>query len=223
VLRDLAVAIAMNVWLFQPDHFPDFPHDNIRYANLALVICAALVSLVLIVNVITLCWATLAARNPIPVRPEPGKRVAVITTFVPDKESIEVLKKTLRRAKQIKYHGEVDVWLLDEGRDDPRSTPHIRLTSARYGVRYFSRHGVPEFNTKTGRFRAKTKHGNINAWFSLHGHEYDFIAGIDNDHVPQPNYLERMLGYFRDEDVAFVCGPQVYGNYHEGFVPRAAE
>jgi cellulose synthase/poly-beta-1,6-N-acetylglucosamine synthase-like glycosyltransferase len=223
VLLDLSVAVAMNVWLFQSDHFPEFPDNKMRYANLGLVICAALVSVVLLVNVITLCWATLAARNPIPVRPEPGKRIAVITTFVPDKESIDVLKKTLRRAKQIKYDGNVDVWLLDEGRDDPRRTPHIRLTSARYGVRYFSRRGVPEFNTKTGRFRAKTKHGNINAWFSLHGHEYDFIAGIDNDHVPQPNYLERMLGYFRDEDIAFVCGPQVYGNYHQGFVPRAAE
>ena len=33
---------------------------------------------------------------------------------------------------------------------------------------------------------------------------------------------ERFLGYFRDPDVAFVVGPQVYGNYR-GFVTRAAE
>jgi len=36
------------------------------------------------------------------------------------------------------------------------------------------------------------------------------------------NIAERLLGYFRDPDVAFVVGPQVYGNYH-GFVTRAAE
>ena len=45
---------------------------------------------------------------------------------------------------------------------------------------------------------------------------------VDTDHVPLPNYLERMLGYFRDPDVAFVVGPQVYGNY-DTFVTRAAE
>lgn len=223
VICDLLLAITMNVWLFQPDHLPVFPDDRMRYANLALVVCAALVSVVLLLNVITLCWATLAARNPIPVRPERGKRVAIITTFVPDKESVEVLRRTLRRAKRVHYDGQVDVWLLDEGREISRRTPNLRLMSARYGVRYFSRRGIPEFNTRSGRFRARTKHGNINAWFAKHGHEYDFIAGIDNDHVPQPGYLERMLGYFRDEDVAFVCGPQVYGNYHDGFVPRAAE
>lgn len=37
-----------------------------------------------------------------------------------------------------------------------------------------------------------------------------------------PNYLERMLGYFRDPDVGFVIGPQVYGNY-DTFVTKAAE
>jgi cellulose synthase/poly-beta-1,6-N-acetylglucosamine synthase-like glycosyltransferase len=36
------------------------------------------------------------------------------------------------------------------------------------------------------------------------------------------NMAERLLGYFRDPDIAFVVGPQVYGNYR-GFVTRSAE
>ena len=40
--------------------------------------------------------------------------------------------------------------------------------------------------------------------------------------MPLPNYAERILGYFRDPDVAFVVGPQCYAN-DETFVTRAAE
>ena len=35
---------------------------------------------------------------------------------------------------------------------------------------------------------------------------------MDPDHVPQPYFLTRTIGYFRDPDVAFVVAPQVYGN-----------
>ncbi len=76
---------------------------------------------------------------------------------------------------------------------------------------------------------AKTKHGNFNAWnayLKQNGLTYDILAGVDTDHVPQPNYLKRVLGYFRDPDVAYVVGPQVYGNYAfglNGLVTRWAE
>ena len=36
------------------------------------------------------------------------------------------------------------------------------------------------------------------------------------------HFAERVLGYFRDSDVAFVVGPQFYGNPHT-LVTRAAE
>ncbi|MFD7315026.1 glycosyltransferase [Streptomyces sp. NPDC059883] len=78
------------------------------------------------------------------------------------------------------------------------------------------------WNQAMGAHRAKTKHGNYNAWLDAHGDDYEFFASVDTDHVPMPNYLERMLGYFRDPDVGFVIGPQVYGNY-DTFVTKAAE
>lgn len=81
---------------------------------------------------------------------------------------------------------------------------------------------MPEWNTAKGPHRARTKHGNYNSWLLRHGDDYEFFASVDTDHVPLANYLERMLGFFRDPDVAFVVGPQVYGNYTEA-VTKAAE
>ena len=72
------------------------------------------------------------------------------------------------------------------------------------------------------RFKARSKHGNYNAWIDAHGDDYEFFVSVDPDHVPLANFCERLLGYFRDPDVAFVVGPQVYGNY-DNFVTKGAE
>jgi hypothetical protein len=119
-----------------------------------------------------------------------------------------MVRATLEGAVRITHTGPLDVWLLDEG-DDERA----RALCAELRVRHFSRKGVPEWNRPEGKHKARTKHGNYNAWLSVYGHAYDFFASVDTDHVPLPGFLERMMGYLRDPDVAFVVGPQVYGNY----------
>ena len=48
------------------------------------------------------------------------------------------------------------------------------------------------------------------------------VMFVDTDHVPLPIMAERLLGYFRDPDVAFVVGPQFYGN-QENRITRWAE
>jgi cellulose synthase/poly-beta-1,6-N-acetylglucosamine synthase-like glycosyltransferase len=111
----------------------------------------------------------------------------------------------------------MDVWLLDEGND-----PAVKAMCARLGVHHFSRKGRDDYNQPDGPYKARTKHGNYNAWLDSHGRHYDFWISVDTDHVPHPNMAERLLGYFRDPDVAFVVGPQVYGNY-DNLVTKAAE
>jgi hypothetical protein len=93
---------------------------------------------------------------------------------------------------------------------------------AELGVWHFSRKGVAEYNQPSGAFKARTKHGNYNAWLDAHGDDYDLWVSVDTDHVPHPNMVERLVGYFRDPDVAFVVGPQVYGNY-DNAVTKGAE
>ncbi|MDG4859991.1 cellulose synthase catalytic subunit [Streptomyces sp. T-3] len=185
--------------------------------DITMLVAIGLIELFMLVNVISIAHATMVARDPIPVPPQPGTKVAFVTTYVPGKEPISMVRGTLEGAVAMHHEGSFDVWLLDEG-DDPAA----KALCAELGVRHFTRSGVPEWNRKKGVHKAKTKHGNYNAWLAMHGREYEFFASVDTDHVPMPNFLERMLGYFRDPDVAFVVGPQVYGNYDTA-VTKAAE
>jgi cellulose synthase/poly-beta-1,6-N-acetylglucosamine synthase-like glycosyltransferase len=213
------VSLGLLVWLIQPAHWTERTGTNPTMAVLdtVMLVSIGLIELFRTMNVASNAHATLVARDPVPVVPEAGTKVAFITTFVPGKEPIEMVTKTLQAAVRVRHRGELDVWLLDEGDD-----LEVREICARLGVRHFTRKGVEKWNQAKGPYRAKTKHGNYNAWLDAHGDEYDFFASVDTDHVPLPNYLERMLGYFRDPDIAFVVGPQVYGNY-DAAVTKAAE
>ncbi|WP_229072074.1 glycosyltransferase family 2 protein [Actinoplanes sp. DH11] len=205
-------------WLVTSIELPDRRLHTVLYvATLFMIGATATIELFRLVNVVTLCLSTLWARDPAPVVPDTGTRVAFLTTIVPGKEPISMVEKTLRAARKIRYGGQFDVWLLDEGDD-----PVVKLMCKRLGVRHFSRRGRDEYNTRTGTFKAKTKHGNYNAWLDAHGDSYDVFVSVDPDHVPLPNFCERLLGYFRDPDVAFVIGPQIYGNY-DNLVTRWAE
>lgn len=205
------------VWLLHPSHYPAYRPDWTFALSVAMIVSIGLIETFRLLNVSTLALATLHARDPIPVPPEPGTRVAFITTIVPGKEPLDMVRATLQAAQGVRHDGAFHVWLLDEGDD-----ADVKAMCAELGVRHFTRKGVPEWNQPSGRNKAKTKHGNYNAWFDAHGHNYDFWVSVDTDHVPQPNFAERLLGYFRDPDVAFVVGPQVYGNY-DNFITRAAE
>ncbi|MFJ5017191.1 glycosyltransferase family 2 protein [Streptomyces griseoluteus] len=207
-------------WLLRPEHWTerDYPaYGFLPALDTLMLVSIGLIELFRCLNVLSNAHATLVARDPVPVVPEAGTRVAFLTSFVPGKEPLEMVTRTLQAAVRLRHRGLLHVWLLDEGDD-----PAVKEVCARLGVRHFSRKGVAKWNRPSGPHRAKTKHGNYNAWLDAHGDAYDFFASVDTDHVPLPNYLERMLGYFRDPDVGFVIGPQVYGNY-DTFVTKAAE
>jgi cellulose synthase/poly-beta-1,6-N-acetylglucosamine synthase-like glycosyltransferase len=217
VTAALLFEVVFLVFLLRPANHPEFTGNWQSFLAAALIGSIAVIEGLRLVNVFTLAVATLNARDPIPLTPLTGQRIAFITTIVPGKEPIEMVRRTLEAAVAVRYEGTLDVWLLDEGDD-----PAVRAMCAELGVRHFTRHGVPEWNQPTGRHKAKTKHGNYNAWLDAHGDDYDFWVSVDTDHVPLPNMAERLMGYFHDPDVAFVVGPQVYGNY-DNFVTRAAE
>ncbi|MET7382511.1 glycosyltransferase family 2 protein [Streptomyces sp. NPDC005526] len=207
-------------WLLQPEHWTerDYPaYDFLPALDTVMLVSIGLIEFFRCMNVLSNAHATLVARDPVPVVPETGTRVAFLTSFVPGKEPLEMVTRTLEAAVRLRHRGLLHVWLLDEGDD-----PEVKEVCARLGVHHFSRKGVERWNQPKGPHRARTKHGNYNAWLAAHGDAYDFFASVDTDHVPLPNYLERMLGYFRDPDVGFVIGPQVYGNY-DTFVTKAAE
>jgi cellulose synthase (UDP-forming) len=205
-------------WLLAPAHWVALldggPGSALALAAFGAI---ALVELNRLVQALALSVFSLAARDPVPLRPPTGVRVAVLTTIVPSREPVALVEETLAAMRRLEVDGcSVDVWILDEGDDE-----EVRRVAATLGVRHFSRRPYPELNTERGAFRARTKAGNHNAWLRTHGDGYDLVAQLDPDHVPLPSFLSRTLGYFRDPDVAFVVAPQVYGR-RQGLISHGA-
>jgi hypothetical protein len=214
----VVLTLVLTGYLLAPANLPWLGSNPVvgvvTVAGLLIMVALQLVSAL---RTWTITYHAGRARDPIPMTPHSGLRVAVLTTIVPGKEPLELVMATVRAMQRIRHDGVLDVWLLDEGDDD-----EVRRRCAELGVRHFSRKGRPEWNQPSGPFRARTKHGNHNSWRVGHELDYDVVAQMDPDHVPFPNFLERTLGYFSDPDVAFVVAPQVYGNLRESFVARGA-
>lgn len=242
--------------LFNPNHWiirlsPTSPTHDL---NLVMLVCLFALQIMWVIGTYSATRATVKARTPVPVRPARTLSVAFVTTRAPG-EPIDMVEHTLRAMKKVKYAGRVTVWLLDETNDselqeickrlrveyftragiaawntpknDSKTT--VRLAKFYLKIISFSLIRFPQPATFDQAYGAKTKHGNFNAWrayLAENGLAYDILCGVDTDHVPLSNYLNRLLGYFRDPDVAYVVGPQVYGNYRGGWrgtVARWAE
>ncbi|HEY3691606.1 MAG TPA: glycosyltransferase family 2 protein [Pseudonocardiaceae bacterium] len=147
-------------------------------------------------------------KRPIEIQPSPRMRVALITLCVPAHESLDVICTQLDALQSVGYPHEN--WILDEG----GSVEVHALASAR-GVRYFTRKGTDRWNQPGPPFQSATKAGNVNAWLDhvdRLGLDYEVFVQFDIDHRPRTDYLDRVLGYFRDATVAWVQAPSVCGN-----------
>ena len=125
------------------------------------------------------------------IPPKPGIAVDIfIPTF---NESLDILEATMIGCKQITYPH--TTYVLDDGhRDD------VKQLALRLGCQYL---------TRWGHWHAKA--GNIN--HALTETTGEFIVLLDADMVPQPEFLDRTLGYFEDEKLAFVQMPQEFYNW----------
>lgn len=249
----LAMVVGLGAILFNPNHWIARlqPNSPTHVQNVIMLVCLMLLQLLMLLGTLSASRSTVKAKDPAPLKPAKGLKVAFCTTRAPG-EPVDMVVKTLEAAKRVRYNkGTVDVWLLDETADST-----LRDECERLDVNYFTRKDVIRWNSvhhkvslfkrvwfklrlkKTNAgdltpfspyFAARTKHGNFNSWFDYLDSKnitYDVLAGVDTDQVPEPNFLERTLGYFQDQDVAFVVGPQVYGNYRgglDGLVIRCAE
>jgi cellulose synthase (UDP-forming) len=124
------------------------------------------------------------------VAPPSGLKVDVfITTY---NEDLDLLRKTVRAAIAMRYPHRT--FILDDGR-----RPAVRGMADELGCEYV---------TRSDNRHAKA--GNWNNAFAMTDGEV--IATFDADHVPQPEFLERTLGFFADPKVALVQVPQLYHN-----------
>jgi cellulose synthase (UDP-forming) len=156
-------------------------------------------------------------RKPRHIPAPDGYRVAMISLTVPGSESLDIVRKQLVAMTRVSYPHES--WILV----DKVHSPEIEALAATLGVRYFSRHDrarwgdlVEYWNQPEAPFKAKTKAGNVNAWLdAIHriGNDYELFTQLDIDHLPLPEYFDRVLGYFRSGKIAWVQAPSVYGNF----------
>lgn len=150
-----------------------------------------------------------------PHAPEPTRpwRVAVATTFVPDSEPFDMLEATVRALVALERPH--DTWVLDEG-DDMR----VRALCERLGALHYSRKGRGH---RGPEFAPHTKWGNYNAWLADVGYErYDLLTAVDPDHVLEPGFLDHVLGFFEDQEIAYVQAAQAYANQGASLVARGA-
>ena len=173
------------IWLLQPAHYPEFLGDWRSVLSRVLLVSVGVIGALQIVNVTTLAIATLQR-----ARPDSGD---------PSGRPARRLPHHVRARQGAAGDGDedpgggasgcataacCDVWLLDEGDD-----PAVKAMCAELGVHHFTRKGVPELEPGRGaRTGRETKHGNYNAWLDAHGDGYDYLASVDTDHVPLPNY-----------------------------------
>jgi cellulose synthase (UDP-forming) len=107
-------------------------------------------------------------------------------------EPLEVLRRTAIGARAIKYPHRT--FMLDDGKRD-----EVKAMAQALGLGYIRRDG-----------NENAKAGNLNN--ALKVTDGEFILQLDADHVPLPNILDRLLGYFEDPGVAFVQSPQDFYN-----------
>lgn len=148
-------------------------------------------------------WASyLSIKHPQPVPPYDRMRsVAIFTTSSPG-EPLSMFEKTLDACARIRYPH--TTYLLDDTRDS-----RFREVAIRYGAVWLELNDLPG-----------AKAGKINA--ALKETREELILVLDPDHIPFPNFLDEVVGYFNDESVGFVQVSQAYYNQYRSFTAKGA-
>jgi cellulose synthase (UDP-forming) len=133
-------------------------------------------------------WSRPAARRPAAT---PGRSVDVyVCTY---DEPVEVVMATLSGCRALTYPH--TTYLLDDGRR-PEMAEIAELAGAGYLVRDDNSHA---------------KAGNLNA--ALPRTEGELVLMLDADHVPMPDALDALVGYFDDPRMALVQTPHDFFNH----------
>ncbi len=139
----------------------------------------------------TLAWYSWSRSETVRPPETPGRGIDVyVCTY---DEPIEVVAATLAGCRALTYPH--TTYLLDDGR-----RPEMAELAQTAGAEYMTR---PD--------NSHAKAGNINA--ALPRTEGELVLMLDADHVPMPDALDALVGYFDDERVALVQSPHDFFNH----------
>ena len=149
-----------------------------------------------------LIWINyLRINKPKHVIAKEGLSVAIFTTSSPG-EPLAMFEKTLAACNEITYPH--TTYLLDDTKD-----PAFKECAERNGAVWLNLVGLPG-----------AKAGKINKALQLT--KEDFILVLDPDHIPFPNFLDNIVGFFNDEKIGFVQVSQAYYNQYRSFTASGA-
>ena len=140
-------------------------------------------------------WRPLSRVAPPPLA---GRTVDVLIPTL--NEPVAVLRKTLLACIDLTYPHRI--LILDDG-----NRPKVKTLCDELGVVYLARES-----------HEHAKAGNVN--FGLAHSTAEFVAVFDADHAPLSHFIDRLIGYFRDEKLGFAQAPQEFYNI-DSFQHRA--
>lgn len=121
-------------------------------------------------------------------------------------EPLAVLDNAYRAVSAVDWPGALTVWVLDDA-----ASPEVAGLAASYGYRYVVR---PD----RGHLK---KAGNLNHALTLSSAEY--IAVLDADFAPRPDFLRHLVPYLADPGVGIVQSPQCFDTDESmSWIQRAA-
>ncbi|MGN6441896.1 MAG: glycosyltransferase family 2 protein, partial [Arthrobacter sp.] len=130
--------------------------------------------------------------------PEPPSDATVDVFITTYNEDLDMVLTTALAAQKIRHPH--STWILDDG-----ARPELKALCEQHGLGYVTR---SEDWTKDLPRHAKA--GNLNnALMVTHG---EFLLILDADQIPEPDILEKTLGYFNNRRVALVQTPQYFSN-----------
>jgi cellulose synthase/poly-beta-1,6-N-acetylglucosamine synthase-like glycosyltransferase/Flp pilus assembly protein TadD len=117
-----------------------------------------------------------------------------VDVFVPTyNEDPALLRATLEACVRMDYPHRT--YVLDDGR-----RPEVEALARDLGIEYIARPDNRHF-----------KAGNLN--FAFERTDGEFVVVLDADHVPEPHFITRLIGYFRDDRLGYVQTPHAFYNF----------
>ncbi len=142
---------------------------------------------------------------------QPVLKGRLVDVFVPTyNEDPDLLRTTLQACMRMDYPHRT--FLCDDGGtalrvNDPEKGPGARDRQAK--IKAICDELGAIYITRPDNRHAKA--GNLNYAFEQTNGE--FIIIFDADHVPEPHFISRLIGYFADEKLAFVQTPHAFYNF----------
>ena len=196
VLRGFIVSGLISAFYFFNWWFrPEHVSNTFLYLVLSLVVWWAVFRII----IQWICFLRIS--KPERKKAPEGLSVAIFTTSSPG-EPLEMFDKTLEACARIRYPH--TTYLLDDTGD-----PRFREVAEKHGAVWLELVGYPG-----------AKAGKINE--ALKRTKEEFILVLDPDHIPFPNFLDEVLGFFSSPEVGFVQVSQAYYNQSQSLTALGA-